>query len=1042
MRFRLLTVVAVLGTIQAFAGPSRPPLPTPSEPSAPAAGSEVKTLLQRADAAQQAGTAGEALRFAREAAQLARSRGELAGEAHSSAAIARLLEAGGDATAGHAWEEAATAWRRVGDGPGEVEALCRQALLAPPAPLDAAARLLRAVVQRARAEQRRPAAMSEQLDIAATDLFERGRFPEAERLWEAGLFLDERRAAGSRLWEAGLFLDERRRRVLDVASDLNNLGAVAAEQGEFGRAGGYHQRALAIRMRLKPGSPLVATSWNNLGFIALEQGDLAAARQYQERGLAIDLKLAPEALPTAFSLNNLGVLLIRKGDLDGAEKYHLQALRIRQKLAPGSPAVAQSYNNLGFIARQRGDFTAARDDYAQALRIYETRAPDSLAFSATLNNLGALAAKERDWRAARDFHERSLLIRQRLARGSLLEARSLNDLAAVARGEGRLEEAERLAASAWELVLRRSLDVAGDEARQAFDSSTYGYAASLVEYRVELGRPDEAFRVVEESRAQSLRRLLSERSLALHLAAPELASRYTQARAASSRAGEALAAARAAAARGPVLAPGGAIAPTPAPATDTQQSLLSARLQQAENAYAAARVTMENAWAALESDLVRRRGGRLDVGAVDPEQARRSLPDGTLYLSFSVGEERTLVFAAVRSVEVPVRVFRANLTGNELARRVRELREALEAEAGGPAALRAVRLQRVSQTSRALSQVLFSPEAREAIRHARRIVFSPDGPLWDLPFAALSLQEAAAGASYLGLAKPLTYSPSLALHTAGLRQMERQPAPRGKLPALVLGNPALRRESRPGTQAAVPKPRPGPVRLSASPLSFESSAKEPLRAFTVGGVIPVPLPRAAEEAREIARLYGTEPALGALPTEAWFRRHAPGKQVLHLATHGYFNRYRAMSSALALAAPQALTEKRAAGTAVTEDDGVLQAWELVSMKLPAELAVLSACETAQGEKVQGEGLVGLTRALQVAGVRSVVASQWAVKEGSTKALMVAFHRGLRAGLPKDEALQQAMQSVAKQAGWENPYYWSAFLLTGDPRNGGLAAPHR
>jgi CHAT domain-containing protein len=121
----------------------------------------------------------------------------------------------------------------------------------------------------------------------------------------------------------------------------------------------------------------------------------------------------------------------------------------------------------------------------------------------------------------------------------------------------------------------------------------------------------------------------------------------------------------------------------------------------------------------------------------------------------------------------------------------------------------------------------------------------------------------------------------------------------------------------------------------------------------------------------------------------------------------------------------------------TDNDGALQAWEFLTepaLRLKAELVVLSACETGLGGKVPGEGLVGLTRALQYAGARSVVASQWEVDDVSTKTLMVAFHAKLRRGVAKDEALREAMTAVAKDPTTAHPYFWAAFVLVGDPEN--------
>jgi len=96
--------------------------------------------------------------------------------------------------------------------------------------------------------------------------------------------------------------------------------------------------------------------------------------------------------------------------------------------------------------------------------------------------------------------------------------------------------------------------------------------------------------------------------------------------------------------------------------------------------------------------------------------------------------------------------------------------------------------------------------------------------------------------------------------------------------------------------------------------------------------------------------------------------------------------------------------------------------------LKAQLVVLSACETGRGQNVRGEGIVGLTRALQYAGARSIVASQWAVADESTARLMVAFHQRLRRGLAKDEALRQAMAVVRRNPETARPYYWAPFFL--------------
>ncbi len=122
------------------------------------------------------------------------------------------------------------------------------------------------------------------------------------------------------------------------------------------------------------------------------------------------------------------------------------------------------------------------------------------------------------------------------------------------------------------------------------------------------------------------------------------------------------------------------------------------------------------------------------------------------------------------------------------------------------------------------------------------------------------------------------------------------------------------------------------------------------------------------------------------------------------------------------------------------ENGLLQAWEIFErVRLDADLVVLSACQTAFGPERHGEGLISLSRAFQVAGARSVLASRWNVDDRSTSELMIRFYRNLRDGLTKDEALRQAQLEFIRgpivvdgeARDFSSPYYWAAFQLIGD-----------
>lgn len=183
------------------------------------------------------------------------------------------------------------------------------------------------------------------------------------------------------------------------------------------------------------------------------------------------------------------------------------------------------------------------------------------------------------------------------------------------------------------------------------------------------------------------------------------------------------------------------------------------------------------------------------------------------------------------------------------------------------------------------------------------------------------------------------------------------------------------------------------------------------------------LPGSRAEATEV----GDPALLGEAATQARLLAalgERPRWRALHVACHGLIDARRPSASALAL-------------TADDGDDGLFTAREVFGSRIPADLAVLSACETGRGRLVRGEGLLGLTRAFMFAGAPRVIVSLWKVDDEATAALMKAFY-GLYA--PKDggegvtaaAALQRAQAAVAADPRWRHPYYWAAWVLWGLP----------
>jgi len=264
-----------------------------------------------------------------------------------------------------------------------------------------------------------------------------------------------------------------------------------------------------------------------------------------------------------------------------------------------------------------------------------------------------------------------------------------------------------------------------------------------------------------------------------------------------------------------------------------------------------------------------------------------------------------------------------------------------------------------------------------------RVIFIPQESLFVLPFPAL---RDTAG-QYLIEKHTILTAPAIEVLTLTHRQRQQLAAkypepPQGK-EVLVVGNPTMPTLKKSGEKA---------YQLA-------------------------PLPFSEKEAKEIARLLNTQAIVGDQATKVNVLQQLPKARLMHLATHGLLDDIRELGVPGAIAlAPSA------------NDDGFLTTGEILKLKLNAELVVLSACDTGQG-KVTGDGVIGLSRSLIVAGVPSTVVSLWAVPDVASSQLMTEFYRHLSSNPDKAQALRQAMLTTMKQ--YPQPYNWAAFTLIGE-----------
>ena len=194
----------------------------------------------------------------------------------------------------------------------------------------------------------------------------------------------------------------------------------------------------------------------------------------------------------------------------------------------------------------------------------------------------------------------------------------------------------------------------------------------------------------------------------------------------------------------------------------------------------------------------------------------------------------------------------------------------------------------------------------------------------------------------------------------------------------------------------------------------------------------------SREVRAVAAAFGPHATVivGPKATETWFKHMAGDYDVIHVATHGFFNRANPLFSGVQLE-PDA------------QNDGRLEVYEILSLHLRAQLVTLSACETALGggyftDIPAGDEFVGLTRAFLSAGASTVIASLWEVNDSSTALLMRSFYRKVSKDSPS-LSLAIAQRSMLRgDKNHRHPYYWSAFVVAGSsqaPNRASLTEKH-
>ncbi|MCM3900095.1 MAG: CHAT domain-containing protein, partial [Pyrinomonadaceae bacterium] len=687
-----------------------------------------------------------------------------------------------------------------------------------------------------------------------------------------------------------------------------------------------------------------------------------------------------------------------------ALEYFQKSLALSEKLGD-KEGIAITLDNIGFVYDRQGKYEQALDYLQKSLALREAMGGKG-GIARTLKNIGNIHYHQNSYSQALEYFQKSLAIREALGDKNGI-AVSLGNLVKVYEKQGRhtqaLDTASRAAALAREIgeteILWRVRLTAG---------ATYRALNQVPQARLAF---EEAITTIETLRAdvaggaEEQQRFFESRVSPYH-AMVGLLTR-------EDRPAEALTFAERAKARVLLdVLQTGRVNVTKAMTGQEQEQesklnsqLVSlntqisrettrpqpdqARLTELKAQLQKARLDFEAFQTSLYATHPELRAQRGEGHTLTLEEATAQLPDAkSALLEYVVTDEHSYLFAvtkAARRAEAEIKVYTLPIRRDDLTKQVESFRNQL---AGRDLGFRASALK--------LYELLLKP-AQAQLKGKTNLVIVPDDKLWDLPFQALL----ASANRFLIEDAAIAYVPSLTVLREMTKRRKNQKIDADSDTLLALGNPLLGKET-----------------IERATLVLRDEKLDPL-------------PEAELEVKALGQLYSPARSkiyVGAEAREDRAKTESGQATILHFATHGTLNNASPMYSHLVLAAGN------------NNQDGLLEAWELMALDLKADLAVLSACETARGRFGAGEGMIGLTWALFVAGVPSTVVSQWQVESASTRDLMVNFHRGLsspqraaKVKATKTEALRQAALKLLKNPETSHPFYWAGFVLVGDGR---------
>ncbi|HKQ73499.1 MAG TPA: CHAT domain-containing tetratricopeptide repeat protein [Blastocatellia bacterium] len=797
------------------------------------------------------------------------------------------------------------------------------------------------------------------------------------------------------------------------ANTLNGIGLVYYVRGEMRKS--LENSYEAVRIYRAVGDRVFeANTLTNIAVTEWSLGDTRTALEKLNQALPI-FQAAGDRLRQGGALYGIGLIYREMGEMRTALEKFNEALQ-HERAAGDRSGMADTLDNIGEIHRSLGKMQEALEKYNEALPLRQS-AGDRRGMASTLHKIGEVHRSLGETQKALDKFNESLSLRRAVGDRNG-EATTLLGIARVEQTLGALTQSHQTIEQAIGIVESVRADIREDR-RASYLALRGEYYESYIDILAERHRQNQtagfdaaAFAVSERARARSLLDLLTE-------SRADIRQGVDSSLLERERSLQQLLNAKAAA----------------------QFALLDSKHTPAQAEAAAKEIdSITTKYEELRAEIRERNPRYAALTQPQPlglaEIQRQVLDPDTLLLEYSLGDNASHLFV-VSQTSITWRQLPKRAEIEKATRHLRELLTAPQPQPGDTEAKYQARIKEARESywpqAAMLSRMLLGSAASQL--GSKRLLIVADGALQYLPFGALPAPEMegrrdkeTGGQGDNGIGKIRNPQSAIPIPLIVNHEIVHLPS----ASALAV----LRRE------LAGRQPAPKAVAVLADPVFSADDARVKSGAKTQAGEeAPSDLTRAVNDVRgELRRLLLTKDeaeailsvtsrngALGALDFRA-NRATATSDElssyrIVHFATHGLLNSEHPELSGVVLS----LVDERG-----QPQDGFLRLHEIFNLRLPAELVVLSACQTGLGKEVKGEGLVGLTRGFLYAGAARVVASLWQVNDAATAELMKSFYRlMLKDGMRPAAALRAAQIEMWKKKHWQSPFYWGGFVLQGE-----------